>query len=216
MLCFGNISTGSPPKSDSDFSSEKDSSGTAGFSSIENGGSSEMMGVAVFDNDVLVGELTAKETLCHLLIHNDVKRCNITVPNPEDSNSNIDLYIYNRTSPKRKVSIVNGSPFIQVNLKLEARILSIDSDSAYDSEKKLQEISNVANNYIDHIITEYLYKTSTELKTDIDGFGRHALSLFWTESEFEDYKWLKKYKDATFEVTVDTDVKSAFLLGGDQ
>lgn len=216
MLCFGNISTNSTSNSDSSFSSEKDSSSTAGFSSIENGGSSEMMGVAVFDNDVLVGELTARETLCHLLLRNKVDRCNITIPDPYDSNFNIDLYVYNRTSPKKKVSIVNGSPFIKVNLKLEARILSIDSDSKYDNEKKLQQISSAANHYIHKMITDYLYKTSSELKCDIDGFGRDVLALFLTEPEFEEYHWLKKYKDATFDVTIDTDVKSAFLLGGDQ
>lgn len=170
------------------------------------------MGVAVFDHDVLVGELTAKETLCHLLICNDVDSCNISIPHPDDSEQNIDLYLYNTSNPDIKIDIINGTPFIKVKLNLEARILSINTDSKYDTEEKLIEISNSANQYVEKIMTDYLYKTSVELKCDIDGFGKYALSLFLTEEEFNNYQWLENYKDSTFDVDVDTHVKSSFLL----
>lgn len=172
------------------------------------------MGLAVFHNDKLVGELTAKETMCHLLVSNKVENCNITIPHPEGSNKNVDLYLYNTNTPKIKIDIINGTPFIKVNLKLDARILSISSDSSYDTDEKLTEISLSASQYIQSIITQYLYKTSRKLNSDIDGFGTHALSLFLTKSDFEDYQWLKNYKDSVFEVSTDVHVKSAYLLSG--
>lgn len=189
---------------------------TAGSSPIENSSSSEMMGTAVFNGDILVGELTAVETLCHMLVTNELESCNITLPHAEGQNQNTDLYLYNNSNPKIKVNIVNGTPFIKINFHLEARILSINSDSKYDTEQKLSEISSVASQYIKNIMTEYLYKTSVQLKSDIDGFGTHALPLFLTENDFEEYNWLDNYKDAVFDVSVDTRVKSAFLLGGDE
>lgn len=202
--------------SNNSFTSETDSETTAGSTPTESNQLSETMGVAVFDHDVLVGELTAKETLCHLLICNDVDSCNISIPHPDDSAQNIDLYLYNTSNPNIKIEIINGSPFINIKLDLEARILSINPDSKYDNEEKLLEISNSTNQYVEKIITDYLYKTSTRLKTDIDGFGKYALSLFLTEDEFNSYQWLENYKDSTFNVEVDTHVKSSFLLSGTQ
>jgi len=162
----------------------------------------------------LVGELTAKETLCYLLIRNKIESCNISIPISEENNESVDLYIYNKSSPKIKVHIINGSPFIKLNLNLEAKILSFDSDYNSSLEEKLSEISLSANKYIESTIAEYLYRTSVNLNADINGFGQYALPLFLTREEFDNYKWLENYKDSTFDVTVSTNVTSAFLLGG--
>lgn len=217
---LGSLNTGNSPTSsssmDSSFASEKDSQTVAGSSSIESSNLSEMIGTAVFYLDTFVGELTAQETLYHLLIRNEIDSCNITIPNSFNSNEGIDLFLYNEKSPKIDIQIVNGSPFIHLTLNLEGHILSVNSNSQYDSEEKLTEVSVAASKHIDAVVTNYLYKTSRELKTDIDGFGKHGLTLFLTEPDFESYDWLRKYRDATFDVTVNVKVKSAFLLGGDE
>lgn len=217
LQCYGSISNKEPSSSGtklSSFTSESESSTTAGSTPLENNGSSEMMGIAVFSNDKLVGELTAKETLCYSLIANEVDSCNISIPNTESPESNIDLYIFNNSQPKIDIDIVNGSPFIKIKLKLEARILSVDDNTDYSTKEKLSEISQSANKYIENMIIEYLYKTSIKLKSDVNGFGKYALQLFLTEPDFEKYNWLACYKDSIFDVTVDTRVKSAFLLSG--
>jgi len=219
IAMLGNISSkknaNNVDSSATTFTSEKDSEASAGSSSIENGSSSEIIGSAVFDKDVLVGELTAKETLCHLLIRNELENCNITISHPSNTNENIDLYLYNNSQPKIDVNIINGTPFIKVKLGLEARILSVHPDSEYDTDKKLSEISSSANQYIKSIVTDYLYKTSINFKADINGFGKSAFKLFLTQQEFKEYNWLKNYKNSIFDVSVDTNVKSSFLLSGD-
>ena len=45
---------------------------TAGTSTVEGKRGSENIGIAVFKDDKLRGELTATETICHLLINNDI------------------------------------------------------------------------------------------------------------------------------------------------
>lgn len=186
----------------------------AGSTTLENTGNSEMMGLAVFKEDKLVGELTAGETLCHLMLRDEFESCNILIPNPEDKNASIDLYLYNKSHPKVKVKIVNGSPFIMIDLKLEAKILSVDQNSNYITEESLTEIATSANQYIKNMLYNYLYKVSTELGTDIDGFGKYALPLFKTLQEYEEYNWLENYKNSFFNVNVNTNVQSAFLLSG--
>ena len=59
---------------------------------------------------------------------------------------------------------------------------------------------------------EYLYKTSKEFKSDINGFGNFAAKNFLTISEFENYDWLNKYKDSFFNVEINTSVKSGMLI----
>ena len=217
LLLYGAISTPQTTidnESEPSFASESNGSNKAGSTSLENTGNSEMMGLAVFKGDKLVGELTAEETLCHLLIRNKIESCNISIPNPEDKNASIDLYIYNKSSPKIKVKLVNGSPFISINLKLEAKLLSVDDNSNYISEEKLSEISTSTNQYVQNIVSNYVYKMSKEFAADIDGFGKHALSLFKTMPEFQAYNWLENYQNSFFDITVDTNVQSAFLLSG--
>ena len=59
---------------------------TAGTSTIEGKRGSENIGIAVFDNDKLCGELTATETICHLLINNDIDSCIVSIDNPFKDN----------------------------------------------------------------------------------------------------------------------------------
>lgn len=209
-----NTSSNSNDISNSSFTIESTGSDKANSSSLENTGTSELMGLCVFKGDTLIGELTAKETLSHLLITNEIDSCNISIPHPYDENKFIDLFVYNKSNPKIKIEILNGSPYIKLNLQLEAKIASIDSDSNYSSQEKIDEISESANQYIKKMISEYLYKVSKEFNTDIDDFGSHALSLFLTEQDFEAYNWNEHYKDSFFDITVNTDVQSAFLLTG--
>lgn len=178
------------------------------------GSTSEMMGLAVFKSDHLIGELTAQETLCYNLIKNDVESCNISIPNPENEKESIDLYLYAKSKPKIKVKLVNGTPFISLDLKLEANILSVDENSNYITDSKLNDISASANQYITNIISEYLYKTSKEFESDINGFGKYALQLFSTTNHFENYNWLENYTNSFFDVNVDIKVQSALLLSG--
>ena len=39
------------------------------------------------------GELTAIETICHLIVTSELEECFITIPSPFDEDSSIDLYI---------------------------------------------------------------------------------------------------------------------------
>ena len=49
---------------------------------IESKNNVESMGLAVFRGDKLVGELNNIETLCHLIITNDLKNATINITNP--------------------------------------------------------------------------------------------------------------------------------------
>ena len=110
------------------------------------------------------------------------------------------------------VEIVNGSPYITISANFIGRIYSMDANSKYLDNSVLESISTQANNYLNEVFTNYLYKTSLEFKSDINDFGRYATSSFITLPEYEQYNWKSNYLNATFKVDIHTNVESGFLV----
>lgn len=196
----------SSSKSDSDVSYKANETPISSKSNIEN------MGVAVFSGGKMVGELTGIETLCHLLITNRIKTCSISIPDPFEDNETIELTLLPDKKTKTEVDLVNGSPYIRSKVKLKASIGSIDKNSNYLNEENIRKVEEYANDYLKEHILSYLYKTSKEYKSDIAGFGQYAVKYFWTQQDWENYNWLKRYKDAHFQVEVDTNLATTRLL----
>lgn len=172
----------------------------------------DVVGLAVFKNDILVGELSSIETLCHLIITSDMEECIITIPSPFDANVPIDLYLNLGEKTKNSVKLVNGSPYITCDVKLTARILSVDENSDYFKAENLKMIEEYANSYLKSQMENYLYKTSKDFGSDIDLFGRYAVKYFWTWDEWEKYNWLDNYKNSFFKVNCDVNIKSSYLV----
>lgn len=173
---------------------------------------SENIGTAVFKDDKLVGELTALETLCLSIVKGEVESFLISVNNPENQQEKVDLMFNLEKSPKIKVYIVNNTPYVTIDLSFSGKVYSMKKDSKYMNSTTLDSLSEEANKYLEKIITEYLYKTSVEFKSDINGIGEYALSNFLTISEFEKFDWENSYSNSTFKVTIDANVQSGFLL----
>ena len=173
---------------------------------------SQNIGLAVFKKDKLVGELTANETLAFSILKGNLDSFFLRVEDPDDSNKMIDLIIFPDKRAKITVEIINDTPYITYKNKFIGRIHSIDNDSKYLDEDKLERLSNATNIYLSELITKYLYKTSIEYKTDINGFGDYATSEFLTLKDFEKYDWLDNYSNSIFKVNIDTLIESSILL----
>ena len=212
--CFailGGINNGGNSNSDSSAAEGNDSTYTASDTPVDSQTNIETMGIAVFKEDKLVGELNGLESICHLILVNELKNATISIPSPFESTNYIDLYI-TKSKSKSKVYISNGTPFIKPNIKIEARIVSMSDDYKYLNKENLELIENYANNYIKSYINNYLYKTSKEFKSDVTGFGRYAVSKFLTWDKWDKYNWLDNYQNAFFDVSVDVHVKSRYLI----
>lgn len=173
---------------------------------------SQNIGLAVFKDDKLSGELNAIETICFLGIRKDVDSFLISIPDPQDSNSKIDIYLTPNNIHNIDVSIVNGAPYININLEFSGKIYSMSRGSEYLDNNVLNSISTSCNNYLESQFSNYLYKTSTVFESDINGLGSYSLSKFITTTEFNKYNWLENYKNSTFDVDINTIIDSGFLL----
>ena len=172
---------------------------------------SENIGLAVFKEGNLIGELDALETLCFSIIKGDLESFIVHINDPDDDTKNLDLIVF-PNSNKIKVQIINNSPFIEYKCKFLARIHSVDENSKYLDSDTLNRISNSLNEYLTNALSNYLYKTSLQYKADINGFGKYALSNFLTIPEFEKYNWKESYRDSIFKIEVDAQIDSSILI----
>ena len=201
----GGSSSSSSGKSES--SSKKDVEKDNASEKIKN------QGLAIFKDDKLIGEISREETLCYMLVSGKLKEAVINVPSPFEDADYVSLNISSVHS-KNKVEIKNGTPFITCNISLSARVLSSTKTSNYLSKENSLALEYATNSYLNANITDFLYKTSKELKSDFIGFGRNAVRSFKTMDDWKNYDWLNKYQNSEFNVNVNTTVKSSYLLIG--
>ena len=192
--------------------SQKDSSSKANSSSLSGKITSENIGMAVFKGDKLVGELNSIETLSFLATRNEISSFLVSVPDPNDSSSYIDIYLTPIIDSRINVDFVNGSPYIKVSYSFTGRIYSMKANSNYLDDAVLDKISDSCSNYLETVFSNYLYKTSKDLESDINGFGKNAKNKFLTTQDFENYDWLEHYSDSFFDVSVDVSIRSSYLL----
>ena len=109
--------------------------------------------------------------------------------------------------------MVNGTPFISSVVKINAKIESATQKSSYGnsnyySKENIQLIEESCNQYLKKALNDYLYKTAKEYNCDIDGFGKYAVKYFPTIKNWQDYNWLDNFQNSTFNVNVETTIKS--------
>ena len=204
--------------SNTDSTSEADTDTIAGETTSNSGSKSEpssnidVVGLAVFKGDILVGELTATETICHLIVTNELEECIFSIPSPFDEDNAIDLYVTMNDKTKNNVEFVNGAPYITADVKLNARILSAGKNTNYFSGNKLELIKSYANSYVKNELEKYFYKTSKDYQADIALMGKYAVKHFTTWDKWVNYDWLDNYTNAFFNVNVDVNVISSYLI----
>lgn len=173
---------------------------------------SENLGIAVFKDDKMVGELTAIETMLHLILTNNFESGIITLNHPLKENSTIDIALYSHKKTNIDAKLINGSPFATIEVFLNSRLLSVDKNSGDFDADEIKELESLINSYLANAILNYLYKTSKEFESDIDGIGQSLLTKFKNSKEWNNYNWPQNYKNTFFKAHVNTNIKSSFLL----
>ncbi len=186
----------------------------AGTSSIVGDRGTENFGIAVFDKDKLCGELTAVESICHLLIQNKIDSCIVSIDNPisEKEEEKIELQVFPRENTKIDINLKNDKPNITINIKLDADIMTLNENINYETNEVLTKISNATKDYLKNQFNDYLNKVTKEYNVDIDYFCTKAPAHFLTISEWENYNWDEKFKNAEFDVNIDVNVLSSMLV----
>ena len=213
--CFatlGSVNDGGSDNRDSSISANgTDDSYVASETPIDAQKNIENLGLAVFKGDKLVGELNGLECIAHLILTNELDNAVISVPSPFESTNYIDLYITD-SKCKTKVYLSNGTPYIKPDIDLSCRIISMSDDYKDLTEENILLIEEYTKYYIERFIYDYLYKTAKVFKSDITAFGKYAVSNFSTLNEWDEYNWLDNYQNSFFNVDINIDIISRYLL----
>lgn len=185
---------------------------TAGTSSASGKRGTENIGLAVFENDKFRGELTATETICHLLINNDLDSCIISISNPIVESEKMELQLFPSKKTKITINIIDGIPHISIKLYLNADVMTLEQDIDYENSETLEKISSAAQNYLKGEFDKYLNKVSKEYNCYIDEFYTKAIGHFATIPEWKNFNWKEKFKNAVFNVDLDFNVTSSLLV----
>lgn len=187
---------------------------TAGTSSIVGDRGTENFGIAVFNEDKLCGELTATESICHLLITNKLDSCIISIDNPisEKETKKIEIQLFPSKKTKINLNIVNDIPHISLQLSLNADIMTLDTDVNYEANNVLSKISEATEQYLKTQFNDYLNKVTKQYNVDIDDFCLKGPAHFSTISEWEKFNWDEKFKNTEFDVNIDINVLSTILI----
>jgi spore germination protein KC len=173
---------------------------------------SELMGLAVFNGSKMVGELDGEESLHYLMIVGQYNDSNITVLDPLNNGYYILLNTSQNRRPVHKVSMLDGNPLIKIKIFLEADILSIQSGINYESTENISILEKAAEEQLKQGMIRLLEKTAKDMESDIFGFGKKIKHNFLTWKEWEDFQWLNKYKDSSFDVDVSFKIRRPGLL----
>lgn len=173
---------------------------------------SEAMGLAVFDGDKMVGELDGEEATYHAMVTGEYNISYMTFQDPKVSGRYVVFRIRESRSPKHSVSIIDGKPQIHVKVMLEGDFESIQSDVSYEEGDNLKLIEKTVEDSIKDGIIRYLDKTSKVFHSDTCGFGSYIRIKFLTQNDLDKFNWVKRYKDASFNVEVDFKARRPGLM----
>lgn len=172
----------------------------------------EMLGTAVFNGDKMVGTLCSYETRYLMMITSSFKRGIITIEDKNSPQDAIPLDIRLGRKTKIITHFENSIPVIEIKINIEADVGAIQSKIPYEKLKNIGDLNNQIESTIKKGVEETIKKAQTEWNTDIFGFGKKFARNFYTTTKFEEYNWLKHFKDAKVIVEVDANVRRTGLM----
>lgn len=167
-------------------------------------------GIGLFNGGKIVGQLSAEDAFYILMLrgstHNGILQ--LILPDStlkktvSDSSEGLPIAIDSIAS-KQKLKLKNTAlPEFDLTIKLDCRIMEIDSDLSIDKPEIIEKLQNEINKKIESEINRII-KYSQEVNTDIFNFGEYYRAHV-RNAEIDKDKWNELYPQMKANVTVKT------------
>ena len=160
----------------------------------------------------MVGKISSLDSIAHLLIVDKLEESLISIPNPFDSSTKLDLAIGINKNSKQKVNIINNTPFITCEFFIGATIKTSGKNFDYTTTENIELVEKHTSKYLETAISDYLYSLSKDYNSDVLAFKNILSRSCLTNQELDKYHWEDIYKDSYFKVTVNTNINSTHLF----
>lgn len=166
------------------------------------GNKTEYLGTAIFNAGKMVGEFNGDETRALLMIKGEYETGSYVIHDPYNSKLLDTIIVSQQKKPDIKIDFKKeGKPDIGVKVFLEGEIQALQSTVNYES----MEYKPILENKVEAFLKEQIDKSISKalaLNSDVFGFGEKASMKFSTIQDWEEYKWLEKFKDSSVKTEV--------------
>ncbi len=159
-------------------------------------------GTAVFRKDKMVGTFDLYESQVLLLLINQFREAELSIPDPLKKNNLIAFRLIRAVPIRIRYHRNSGENRFTVNLNLEVDLISIQSEINY-TEPKLEKVlaKHIAKTLKNRIV-KVIKKAQQEYNSDVFGFGTQVRKTMLTAQDWDNYHWPEKFKDARIKVNV--------------
>ncbi len=166
----------------------------------------ELFGTAVFDGDIMVGELNGDETRLMLMARGQFQRGFFTIPDPEISELIVPLDVRPARKPQIKVRLEGNKPVISLKIQLEGDLLAVQSRINYESKELKPMLETAFEKYVKEELDKLIEKCKG-LKADVFRFGGTAARQFATIEDWEQYNWIVQFGKAEVKTEVEFTIR---------
>lgn len=167
----------------------------------------KLIGSAIFKKDRMVGDFDNYETQILLLLNNEFKEALLTIEDPLKRDSYIIFRLLSNAPVQIKYKHQNNIDSFKIKLVLEADLVSIQSNIDYTRPQMEGFLGRVIAAELRNRIIKVINKAQGEYNSDVFGFGQKVKSTFITSSEYKDYRWPDKFKEARINVEVKVNLR---------
>jgi len=162
----------------------------------------EMEGIAIFDNEKLLGFLTLDESRDYFWTQK-LKETTLSVPCDDDQEENFNALRVVHTDSKVNVEYRGSQPVLKVQINSDTELLSTQCKKDLTQLETYKEYEKDARNYVAEKIKNTIKKVQDEFGVDIYGFGE-ALHRN-NNKKYKQVKgsWNEEFKRADVEVDID-------------
>ena len=166
-----------------------------------------IIGTAIFKKDKMIGTLDNYESQVMLLLSGRFHEAMLSIADPKHKKELIAFRLFASGAPQIIYERRKNQDRLQVRLKLEADILSIQSGVNYTDPSKERYLSKYIAAALKRRIEKVLDKVQHQYQSDVFGFGNRVRASFLTSSEWERYNWPKHFPQAQIHTQVNLSIR---------
>lgn len=172
----------------------------------------ELVGLAIFDGDKMIGTLDSYETKFYMMLTGNFVSGRVSIPDKYSPNHAVVFDLHNNRKPKVKAYFKDGKPIIDLRISMESELYAIQVRTEYEKLNMINDIETQIKEFLFKGMNGTIKKTQEEYGVDIFGFGGWMAGNFFTIDEWEKYNWLSHYKEAKINLDLQIDVRRTGLI----
>lgn len=172
----------------------------------------EILGAAVFKEDIMIGRLSERETGAAKLLKGEIPNAPVIIKSPDQQAGFVSVLI-SKSDIKIRPEVQDNQVTIKMFLELEGEIQGIQNLN-FDTlnEKYLKRLGDAIAIHLEKQCQETFKKSQVEFKADIFGYGRLVNNYhhrFWLDNKD---KWDQIYQEAKLDLKITVAMRRTGLI----